>query len=189
MSCGWAPSEAFGLFLFSYKQDRTRSSINLKNKKRAGRREGSGRRSARLHCAPTPSSVSLPPLGQRSPPPRRVLQCAGLSCELRVSLFGTAACRAAGRWGCGWQGCPSPTTRRRGPYPSCPKSSVNFFTFRRSSAFTVGRVVARERSMSDCNTGRGGVLRGGGSVLRPCPCPHRAPGCRRGGPGASCCSA
>lgn len=32
--------------------------------------------------------------------------------------------------------------------PSCPKSSVNFFTFSRSSAFTVGRVVARERSIS-----------------------------------------
>lgn len=30
---GWAPAEAFGLFLFSYKQDRTQSSINLKNKK------------------------------------------------------------------------------------------------------------------------------------------------------------
>lgn len=39
------------------------------------------------------------------------------------------------------------------PQPSCPKSSVNFFTLRRSSALTVGRVVASERSMSDCNTG------------------------------------
>lgn len=34
--------------------------------------------------------------------------------------------------------------------PSIPKSSVNFLTFRRSSVLTVGRVVERERSMSDC---------------------------------------
>lgn len=34
--------------------------------------------------------------------------------------------------------------------PSIPKSSVNFLTFSRSSVLTVGRVVARERNMSDC---------------------------------------
>lgn len=34
------------------------------------------------------------------------------------------------------------------PQPSIPKSSVNFFTLRRSSVLTVGRVVERERSMS-----------------------------------------
>lgn len=33
--------------------------------------------------------------------------------------------------------------------PSIPKSSVNFFTFSRSSVLTVGRVVDKERSMSD----------------------------------------
>lgn len=36
------------------------------------------------------------------------------------------------------------------PQPSIPKSSVNFLTFIRSSVLTVGRVVDRERSMSDC---------------------------------------
>lgn len=34
--------------------------------------------------------------------------------------------------------------------PSIPKSSVNFLTFSRSSVLTVGRVVDRDRSMSDC---------------------------------------
>lgn len=34
--------------------------------------------------------------------------------------------------------------------PSIPKSSVNFLTFSRSSVLTVGRVVDRERNMSDC---------------------------------------
>ncbi len=38
--------------------------------------------------------------------------------------------------------------------PSIPKSSVNFLTFSRSSVLTVGRVVDRERSMSDCKGGR-----------------------------------
>lgn len=37
--------------------------------------------------------------------------------------------------------------------PSIPKSSVNFLTLRRSSVLTVGRVVDRERSMSDCKVG------------------------------------
>lgn len=37
--------------------------------------------------------------------------------------------------------------------PSIPKSSVNFLTFSRSSVLTVGRVVDRERSMSDCRGG------------------------------------
>lgn len=40
------------------------------------------------------------------------------------------------------------------PQPSIPKSSVNFFTFIRSSVLTVGRVVDRERSMSDCGGSR-----------------------------------
>lgn len=38
--------------------------------------------------------------------------------------------------------------------PSIPKSSVNFLTFSRSSVLTVGRVVDRERNMSDCEGGR-----------------------------------
>lgn len=40
------------------------------------------------------------------------------------------------------------------PQPSIPKSSVNFFTFIRSSVLTVGRVVDSERSMSDCGGSR-----------------------------------
>lgn len=38
--------------------------------------------------------------------------------------------------------------------PSIPKSSVNFLTFSRSSVLTVGRVVDRERSTSDCKDSR-----------------------------------
>lgn len=40
LGSGWALAEALRLFLFSYKQDRTQSSIKLKNKKRARRRVG-----------------------------------------------------------------------------------------------------------------------------------------------------
>lgn len=40
--------------------------------------------------------------------------------------------------------------RDAGTQPSIPKSSVNFLTLSRSSVFTVGRVVDRDRSMSDC---------------------------------------
>lgn len=36
--------------------------------------------------------------------------------------------------------------------PSCPKSSVNFLTLNKSSVLTVGRVVDRDRSMSDMQT-------------------------------------
>lgn len=43
LGSGWALAEALRLFLFSYKQDRTQSSIKLKNKKRAGRRVGGHR--------------------------------------------------------------------------------------------------------------------------------------------------
>lgn len=43
LGSGRALAEALRLFLFSYKQDRTQSSINLKNKKRAGRRVGCSR--------------------------------------------------------------------------------------------------------------------------------------------------
>ena len=46
-----------------------------------------------------------------------------------------------------------PLGRREGALspiqPSIPKSSVNFVTFSRSSELTVGRVVDRERNMSD----------------------------------------
>lgn len=42
--------------------------------------------------------------------------------------------------------------------PSIPKSSVNFLTFSRSSVLTVGLVVDRERSMSDCKWKRDRVI-------------------------------
>lgn len=44
--------------------------------------------------------------------------------------------------------------RGRRTQPSIPKSSVNFLTFSRSSVLTVGRVVDRDRSMSDCKQSR-----------------------------------
>lgn len=36
------------------------------------------------------------------------------------------------------------------PYPSCPKSSLNFSNFAKSSSLTVGLDVAIERSISFC---------------------------------------
>lgn len=52
-------------------------------------------------------------------------------------------------WG-GWSSCLSLSLSQ----PSIPKSSVNFFTFSRSSVLTVGRVVDSERNMSDCRGSR-----------------------------------
>lgn len=54
----------------------------------------------------------------------------------------------AGQGRAGWLGGASVSQ------PSIPKSSVNFLTFSRSSVLTVGRVVDRERSMSDCKGSR-----------------------------------
>lgn len=94
---------------------------------------------------PTPRSVSPP---GRVPAPAR--RCSAMGQEgVSTTQFGTARDGGHGR-ACS---CPSPTPPVPLPQPSCPKSSVNFFTLRRSSTLTVGRVVASERSMSACNTG------------------------------------
>lgn len=42
--------------------------------------------------------------------------------------------------------------------PSCPKSSVNFFSFSRSCSLTVGFVLVRDLSMSDCGYGQSRMM-------------------------------
>lgn len=91
------------------------------------------------------------------------------SIKLDVNFFTTYPVGMKVALGC--QPLPPTTHTWAKIYPSWPKSSVNFFTFRRSSALTVGRVVASERSMSDCSdtweTVKGGTRRSLQTFLPP----------------------
>lgn len=59
LGSGWAPAEALRLFLFSYKQDRTQSSIKLKNKKKKSRKKSGA----------LPGGGTRPPRPCSDPPP------------------------------------------------------------------------------------------------------------------------